>query len=140
MSLSCHENLLEGARVWYYFISGCIGAKLSLQQKTLNCFATLGFCSWYSIANIVSGYNVSITCIRKIKAKYYSKRGSKSTRMKRMHDFIAAESAASGAEAYDVPREEEETETTHPEVGEEETEDPYSYEEYGCQANPVPVF
>ena len=67
------------------------GARFNLPQKVPNSYAILRFCAWYVIVNLVSGYNINSTCIKKIKAMFQAKKSSKSTRLKGMGEFLQAE-------------------------------------------------
>jgi len=75
--LHFNGNLHEGEQAWYYFVAGGTGGTLILPQRTPNSYTALRFCTWYAIADLVHGYNVSITCIKDIKAWYNAQMNSK---------------------------------------------------------------
>jgi len=79
-----------------------MGARFNLPQKTPNSYASIGFCVWHIIANLVPGYNRNNTCIKKIKALYQAKKGSKNTRLKRMNEFLEAELEVGQAKTADI--------------------------------------
>ena len=56
-------------------------ARFNLPQKVPNSCANLEFYAWYVIANLVLGYNINSTCIKKIKAMFQANKGSKSTHL-----------------------------------------------------------
>ena len=49
--LSFSGNLFKGARAWYYSVAGGTKAVFSLPHKTPNCYTSLSFCTWYSLAS-----------------------------------------------------------------------------------------
>ena len=79
--MSFSRNLFKGAWAWYYFVAGYAGVKFSLPQKVSNSYTTLSFCSWYALVSSKPEYNINNTCLREIKAKYDSRRGSTKTRL-----------------------------------------------------------
>jgi len=95
LRLSHAGDLFEGARAWYYFVTGCIWVTFHLPQKVPNLHVTLGFSSWYSIASSRPGYNINITCIKKIKAHFDSKVGFARSRLPGRSEFLDSEYAAS---------------------------------------------
>jgi len=88
LGLCFSGNLYEGARAWYFNVAGGMEARFNLRQKVLNSYASLEFCTWYVIADLVPGYNINSTCIKKIKAMLQAKKGSKSTRLKGWVNFF----------------------------------------------------
>ena len=83
--------MYEGARVWYFNMARGTEERFILQQKVLNSDASLRFCTWYIIADSVPSYSINYTCIKKIKAMFQAKKGSKSTHLKGMSEFLQTE-------------------------------------------------
>jgi len=76
---------------WHFNVAKGTEVRFNLPQKISNSYASLGFCAWYIIANSVSGYNINSTCIKWIKAMFQVKKGSKTTHLKGMDEFLQAE-------------------------------------------------
>ena len=91
LGLHFSDNLYERARVWYFNVAGGMEAKFNLPQKVPNSYASLEFCAWYIIADSVPSYNINSTCIKWIKAMFQVKKGSKTTHLKGMDEFLQAE-------------------------------------------------
>ena len=91
LGLRFSGNLYEGARAWYFNVAGLMEARFNLPQKVLNSYASLRFYTWYVIADSVPGYNINSTCIKKIKSMFQAKKGSQSTRLKGMGEFLQTE-------------------------------------------------
>jgi len=68
-----------------------LGCRNRGKQKVQNSYASLRFCAWYIIADSVPGYNINSICVKKIKAMFQAKKGSKSTRLKGMGEFLQSE-------------------------------------------------
>jgi len=100
--LSFGGNLFEGARAWYYSVAGGTKAIFSLPHKTPNCYTSLSFCTWYSLASKMPGFSINISCIKSIKATYKDKLES-NKRARGMEEYQAAEKEA-GGEAGVGPR------------------------------------
>jgi len=83
--------MYKGARAWYFDVVRGTEVRFNLPQKVPNSYASLGFCAWYVIADSVPGYNINSTCIKRIKAMFQTKKGSKSTRLKGMDEFLHTE-------------------------------------------------
>ena len=71
--LSFSGNLFEGARTWYYSVTGGTKAIFSLSHKTPNCYTSLSFCTRYSLASRMPGFRINASCIKSIKASYKDK-------------------------------------------------------------------
>ena len=72
--------------------------RFNLPHKVSNSYARVGFCAWYMIADSIPGYNINITCIKRIKAMFHAKKGFKTTHLKGMDEFIQAELEANPTE------------------------------------------
>ena len=83
--------MYEGARAWYFNVAGGTEARLNLPQKIPNSCSSLRLCAWYVIADSVPEYNINNNCIRRIKAMFQAKKGSKYTRLKGMDEFLQIE-------------------------------------------------
>ena len=93
LGLRFRGNLYERTRAWY-FNGWRNRGQIQPPQKVPNSYASLRFCAWYVIENSVPGYNIKNTCIKKIKAMFQAKKGSKSTHLKGMGEFLQAEREA----------------------------------------------
>ena len=102
LGLHFNGNLYEGARAWYFNVVGGTEARFNLSQKVPNSYVSLRFCAWYVISDSVPDYNINNTCIKKIKAMFQAKKGSKSTHMKGMGEFLQAEREADPTGAHDT--------------------------------------
>ena len=69
-----------------------------IQRSPLNSYASLGFCVWYVITNLIPDYNINNTCIKRIKIMFQAKNGSKNTRLKGMNGFLQSELEADPTE------------------------------------------
>ena len=90
LGLRFSGNLYEGARAWYFNVVGGTEARFNVPQKTPNSYASFGFCARHVIAYSVPQYNIN-KCIRRIKAMFQVKKGSKNTRLRGMDEFLQAE-------------------------------------------------
>ena len=93
-------NLFEGARAWYYSVAGGTKAIFSLPHKTPNCYTSLSFCTWYSLASKMPGFSINVSCIKSIKASYKDKLES-NKRARGMEEYQAAEKEARGEAGTD---------------------------------------
>ena len=66
--LSFSGDLFKGARAWYYSVAGGTKAIFSLPHKTPNCYTSLSFCTWYSLASRMPDFRINTSCIKSIKA------------------------------------------------------------------------
>ena len=66
----------------------------SLPHKTPDCYLSLGFYTWYSVASKVSNFGLNISSIKSTKSSYKAKSGSKGSHMRGMNEYIAAEREA----------------------------------------------
>jgi len=99
INLHFSGNLFEGAWAWYFHMAGGTGGMFNFPQWLPNAYASLNFCTWYGIANIVLGYKMNLSCIKAIKSTYSAYRGSKTTRKKGMNEYLEAEKEAGAHEA-----------------------------------------
>ena len=67
----------------------------SLPHKTPNCYASLGFCTWYFQASKIPGYSMEHSCIKSINASYEEKLAS-NKRMRGIDEYQAAKREARG--------------------------------------------
>ena len=74
--------------------NGGTGAVFTLPHKTPNSYASLGFCTWYFMANKVPGFGINTSCIKGIKSTYKAKVGSKGCQMRAMTEYQEAEKEA----------------------------------------------
>jgi len=59
-NLAFMGSLIDGARVWRYFIASCTEAQLCMSLRTPNLLMTLGFYQWYKTFNSAStGFNIN---------------------------------------------------------------------------------
>jgi len=93
--LAFSGNLFEGARAWYYSVAGGTKVLYSLPHKTPNCYASLGFCTWYFQASKIPGYSMERSCIKSINASYEEKLAS-NKRMRGIDEYQAAKREARG--------------------------------------------
>ncbi|XP_020270669.1 uncharacterized protein LOC109845813 [Asparagus officinalis] len=91
-------NLYEGARSWYYSVAGCTKAVFNLPHKTPNSYTSMGFCNWYSAASQTSGYKLNTSCLKKIRRIYASRRGSKTSRLGGIDEYLSFEDPPVGQE------------------------------------------
>ena len=100
--------MCEGARAWYFNVVGDTGSILSLPQRMPNSYTTLGYCTWYVIADLMPGYNINNSCLKEIKAFYNACKNSKNTHVKGMSEFLKAKSKAGRVNiAYILERDDE---------------------------------
>jgi len=90
VDLSFSGNLFEGARAWYYSVAGGTKTIFSLPHKTPNCYTSLSFCTWYSLASKMPEFRINTSCIKSIKASYKDKLESHK-RARGMDEYQAAE-------------------------------------------------
>ena len=94
-SLCFTGNLFEGARTWYYGVAGGTKAIFSLPHKTPNCYTSLSFCTWNSLASRMPGFGINTSCIKSIKASYKDKLES-NKRVRGMDEYQTAERETGG--------------------------------------------
>jgi len=94
-NLSFSKNLFEGARAWYYSIAEGTKAVFSLPHKTPNCYTSLSFCTWYSLASKMPGFEINTLCIKSIKASYKDKLES-NKRVRGIDKYQATEKETGG--------------------------------------------
>jgi len=80
--------------VWYYSSAGGTEAIFSLPQKTPNSYMSIGFCTWYTIANTMSGFGINTPCIKAIKSMYNARRCPNASRMRGMNECLEAKRLA----------------------------------------------
>ena len=66
------------------------GGKIQPYTEGTDSYASLGFSAWYIIADLVPGYNVSSTFIKRNKAMFQAKKGSKTTRLRGTSELLQA--------------------------------------------------
>jgi len=93
--LSFSGNLFEGARAWYYSVAGGTKTIFSLPHKMPNCYTSLSFCTWYSLASKMPVFGINTSYIKSIKASYETKLES-NRRMRGMDGYRAAERETGG--------------------------------------------
>ena len=67
------------------------GGKIQPFTEGTELLCSLEFCAWYVIADSVPSYNINNTCIKRIKAMFQAKKGSKNTCLKGMDEFLQTE-------------------------------------------------
>ena len=93
-------NLFEGARAWYYSVAGGTKAIFSLPHKTPNCYTSLSFCTWNSLASRMPGFRINTSCIKSIKASYKDKLESNKC-MRGMDEFRQPRGKQEGKQGWD---------------------------------------
>ena len=109
--LSVIGNLYEGARAWYYSVAGCTKAVFKLPHKTANSYTSISFCNWYYAASQTPNYNLNTSCLKDIRHMYNLRKGSKTSRLKGIDEFLSIENQSAG---------QEEEQTAKPAPGEEQ--------------------
>ena len=72
-------------------IAGETGAVFTHPHNTPNFYTSFCFCTWYFIANKVSGFGSNTSCIKRIKSTYKAKEGSKGCQMRGITEYQEAE-------------------------------------------------
>jgi len=59
-NLAFMGSLIDGVRVWLYFIAACTEARLCMPLRTPNLLMTLGFCQWYRTSSSApTGFSIN---------------------------------------------------------------------------------
>jgi len=100
--LAFSGNLFEGARAWYYSVTGGTAALFSLPLKVPNCHTSLSFCTWYSQVSKMPGYLLEHLCIGSINAAYEEKLAA-NKRSRGIKEYQSAQREVKG-ETRGLPR------------------------------------
>ena len=98
-------SLIDDARAWRYFITGCTEAWLCMPLRTPNLLMTLGFCQWYKTSNSApTRFNPNSFGLKwiskRMKQKLTAKEDGKRVRVPGIPELIvAADSEVSNTES-----------------------------------------
>ncbi|XP_020254093.1 uncharacterized protein LOC109831165 [Asparagus officinalis] len=77
---------------------GCTRAIFRLPHKTPNSYTSMSFCNWYFAASRTPNYNLNTSCLKDIRHMYASRRGSKTSRLRGIDEFLSVENQPAGQE------------------------------------------
>ena len=105
LNLAFMGSLIDGARAWRFFITGCTGARLRTPLRAPNLLMTLCFCQWYATSNSTPlGFKANSSGVKlisqRLKRKVSERREGKRVRVPGIEEFVAVDdSEASDAES-----------------------------------------